>query len=312
MIKNNPLFSIIIPVFNREKFIEKSVKSVISQTYDNWELIVIDDASNDGTTKILERIKDKKIKIIRNEKNIERSATRNRGIKLAKGEYICFLDSDDYYLPNHLSNLNNRIINSVQKVAVYATNCIKITPLGKHYIDLKRDPKFSSVEQVIRHHIPCISVAIHRRILNRYQFDEYMFINEDVDLFARIAVDYPILYIPERTVVWRIHDDNTKCKIDNYIKPQIDALKRLFNDNTVTNQISAKFKREMLSEKYAELSTYYLSKNNRKMALLYAIKSNLNLNKKAGRSAVAAVIYSVPFLGRIFKSGAKKYKKLQF
>ena len=91
----NHLFSIILPTFNRSVLITKAIESVINQTYTNWELIIIDDGSTDNTKSVLENyLSDSRIKYFFQE-NQERSVARNNGIKRAKGDYICFLDSDD-------------------------------------------------------------------------------------------------------------------------------------------------------------------------------------------------------------------------
>ena len=103
----NPLVSIIIPVYNVEKYIEETVRSVIGQTYLNWELILIDDGSSDQTYQILQDFTDERIKIYQNDKNRGPSYTRNRGLSLAKGEYIAFLDSDDLWEKEKLSKQLN-------------------------------------------------------------------------------------------------------------------------------------------------------------------------------------------------------------
>ena len=94
----NPYFSIIIPAFNRAHLISKAIDSVIAQTFEDWELIIVDDGSTDNTKDLIcnYQEKDSRINYIF-QKNAERSAARNNGIANAKGEYICFLDSDDYW-----------------------------------------------------------------------------------------------------------------------------------------------------------------------------------------------------------------------
>ena len=89
--------SVIIPMHNSSKFIKECINSVINQTYTNLEIIVIDDASQDDGISIVENIKDDRIKIIKHNKNLGVANTRNRGIKEATGDLICFLDSDDYW-----------------------------------------------------------------------------------------------------------------------------------------------------------------------------------------------------------------------
>ncbi len=87
---NPPFFSVVIPTYNRASFIDKAVRSVVNQTFKDWELIVIDDASEDCTLQVLEQFDDKRIRVFHNAKNMERSASRNRGISEATGQFICF------------------------------------------------------------------------------------------------------------------------------------------------------------------------------------------------------------------------------
>lgn len=89
--------SVIIPLYNEEKYITKCIKSVIGQTYKNLEIIVIDDKSTDGSLNKLSKIHDNRIKIIKLDKNQGVSHARNKGVEAASGEYICFLDSDDFW-----------------------------------------------------------------------------------------------------------------------------------------------------------------------------------------------------------------------
>ena len=102
---------IILPVYNSKKYIITTVSSVIKQNYKYWNLIIIDDCSNDGTYKILKNFKkkyfnDKRIFLYRNSKNKGQAFTRNLGLKKSKSTFIAFIDSDDLYLPNKLAFLH--------------------------------------------------------------------------------------------------------------------------------------------------------------------------------------------------------------
>ena len=103
-------FSIILPSFNRSDVINQTIQSVIYQTYENWELIIVDDGSTDNTKKIVDEIKntESRIKYIY-QQNEERSSARNNGINNAKGDFICFIDSDDLFDENHLKIINETI-----------------------------------------------------------------------------------------------------------------------------------------------------------------------------------------------------------
>ena len=121
--ENKLFFSVIIPSYNRANIIKNTIKSVQNQLFENWECLIIDDGSTDNTKEVIESIskEDKRVKYIY-QLNAERSAARNLGIKNASGEYICFLDSDDFYLENHLIELKNKIDVSLNKKALFFSN----------------------------------------------------------------------------------------------------------------------------------------------------------------------------------------------
>ena len=110
IINNNKLISVIIPTYNREKLIVESIKSVLRQTYSKIEIIVIDDGSTDNTEKEINKLKDKRIKYVKLSKNLGAPYARNIGIKLAKGKYISFQDSDDIYHTNKLKKQMKNIL----------------------------------------------------------------------------------------------------------------------------------------------------------------------------------------------------------
>ena len=125
MQNNEPLISIIIPVFNAQKYIEETILSVIGQTYRNWELIVVDDCSKDDSVIIVQRmmVSDSRIQLIESEENFGGPAKpRNMGMQVSNGQYIAFLDNDDVWLPEKLERqmdvfFNNKEIDIVHSLA---------------------------------------------------------------------------------------------------------------------------------------------------------------------------------------------------
>ena len=105
----NNLVSIIMPSYNTAKYIEESIKSVQNQTYENWELIIVDDCSTDNTDEIVKKYieSDKRIHYFKNDKNSGAAVSRNRALREAKGKWIAFLDSDDLWLPEKLQKQIN-------------------------------------------------------------------------------------------------------------------------------------------------------------------------------------------------------------
>ena len=105
---DNTFFSIIIPVYNRAHLISTTIQSFLNQTYTHFEIIIVDDGSQDNTEQVVAAIKDNRIKYYKKE-NGERGAARNYGIKVAQGDYLNFFDSDDIAYPNHLEIANEAI-----------------------------------------------------------------------------------------------------------------------------------------------------------------------------------------------------------
>jgi len=98
----SPKISVVIPVYNREKYVQSAVDSILSQTFSDFELLVIDDGSTDGSIAVVQSYSDPRIRFVRNNTNLGVSATRDKGIQLARGEYLAFLDSDDCAYPDRL------------------------------------------------------------------------------------------------------------------------------------------------------------------------------------------------------------------
>ena len=116
-------FSIIMPVYNVEKYVEKAIRSVMNQTYKNFELIVVNDGTKDNSMDIIKKLQkeDKRIKIF-NKENGGLSSARNFGLKYATGEYVCFIDSDDYVYANYLEVLYNEILNKESDLIIFGYN----------------------------------------------------------------------------------------------------------------------------------------------------------------------------------------------
>lgn len=119
--------SIIIPVYNSEKYIRRCLNSILNQTFQDFEIILIDDNSKDNSLKIIceiEKTYKDKIKILKNDKNIGAGASRNKGLKIASGEYITFIDSDDYIEKNTLKRMYESCVNTDSDIA--RINMIKV------------------------------------------------------------------------------------------------------------------------------------------------------------------------------------------
>ena len=126
----NPLVSVIIPVYNREDMIDDAVKSVLASTYEDIEVIVVDDGSADGSVDVVRRINDERVLLLEYGENKGQSFAKNYGVSHSKGQYIAFCDSDDEWDPEKLSKQMERLISEGGRV-VYC-------PFTKQYEDGKR------------------------------------------------------------------------------------------------------------------------------------------------------------------------------
>src|SRR5690606_5043295 len=115
---DTPRFTVVIPAYNRAHLIEETVRSVLGQTCQDFEIIVVDDGSTDDIGSALALIGDSRIRLIR-QHNSGANAARNRGIDIARGPFVAFLDSDDRFLPSHLEDISD-VIDSGHTGAIYA------------------------------------------------------------------------------------------------------------------------------------------------------------------------------------------------
>ena len=131
-----PKISVIMSAYNSEKFISKSIDSILAQTFKNFELIIINDSSIDKTKDIIEtyRKKDKRIKIICNRQNLGPAKSRNRALKIAKGEYIAIMDSDDVSLPKRLE-VQYHFLENNPDIFLIGGGAIKINESGEVIAD---------------------------------------------------------------------------------------------------------------------------------------------------------------------------------
>lgn len=209
MEKTEPIFSIILPTYNRAKLLTRSIDSVLRQTFTNWELIVIDDGSTDNTKSIVRKIYDKRIKYFYQE-NQERSVARNNGIAKAKGLYICFLDSDDFYLPNHLSLFHQALENKGWPYdEVFVSGMKGKTEKGLMEFPLYRYELGSPVNFFWKNG-PSVNIfCIPRKILMHIKFPEQFHLAEDLHFVTRLLLSCPVNPIGEHTFVAVEHSERS-------------------------------------------------------------------------------------------------------
>ena len=192
---SNVLFSIIIPVYNSEKYLVQCIQSILNQKYTNLEIILIDDCSTDESIKISRSFakKCKNIKIICNKKNEGVSACRNKGIKNATGKYIIFLDSDDYFLNNSLKKLANLIKKNNDINLVIFTHYSK--KVGNKFIKSKNIFFSNSLKRKVKDLFKFYNNNFCYQYCWSYVFERKFIIKEKLQFFTGVNVGEDRLFV---------------------------------------------------------------------------------------------------------------------
>jgi glycosyltransferase involved in cell wall biosynthesis len=305
---SNPFFSVIIPSYNRAHLISKTIDFVLRQTYRDFELIIIDDASTDNTEAVVREFNDSRVIYYKNEKNLERSASRNKGIKLAKGTFVCFCDSDDHWHQNHLSLLKEAIVLNNYKEAFYFTGMIWCLPDRKQEVIFPA-PKGNLIEYAISYQVGTPTTCFSKNILQKYKFRTDMSINEDVELFSRIVSEYNLVQVPFCTVNVIIHNENTKALTKDYISPQIHAMEIIFNNPSLKHKISSSFKRKVRRNLLHQLIQHLRDTNQASKIIYFCLKFLLMYPFDTTRKEKFVLfLYNLPG-GSIFEKTIQKLKR---
>lgn len=230
------LCSVIIPLYNKAVFIEAALQSVLAQRYGNFEVIVVDDGSQDDGPSRVRAIKDPRIQLIR-QANMGVSCARNRGIRQAKGDLVCFLDADDWYLPAYLETIVS-MATQHPEIAFFGTGFRRMSARSDTVLvwDCGATETFELVDDFFyrwRCFGPFLctnSVAVRRQSLTAFQpcFPPGESMAEDQDLWFRLAEKFQLLYCPALLVAYRVEVEASLCAgIESYAHDLLPAFCRL-------------------------------------------------------------------------------------
>jgi glycosyltransferase involved in cell wall biosynthesis len=255
--------SVIIPVYNREHLVERSIRSVLNQTYNDLEVIVIDDASTDGSVEKVKQIPDNRIKLIRNEINSGPSKSRNKGIEISSGGLIAFQDSDDEWHPDKLQKQVDLLLKSGDETG--AAYC------GMEFIDFKTGEKIgTSIDYTdFRNNFthgntfrsPAnVTMLVKRKVIDEVgKFDEELYAYEDTELAIRISRKYSFVLAAEALVKVTRNHDQLMGNTYNYIKAS----------EIIYNKHKDYLSRKILFGLCKQIANYYILTNNYKKAKKY-------------------------------------------
>ena len=204
---NMPFVSIIMPVYNAEKYILESVQSVLDQSYQNYELIIVDDASTDHSIELISSICEGNphVKILRLSENGGVSHARNTGIKYAKGEYIAFIDSDDIWKPEKLMlqmqfMLEHNVLFSFTSYEILHDGSDK----ENTYVQCPKKVNYNRL--LYGNPISCFTVVCHRSVLEENVFENIR--HEDYVLWLQLAKKYTLYGFDQNLGIYRSHENS--------------------------------------------------------------------------------------------------------
>ncbi|WP_293872556.1 glycosyltransferase family 2 protein [Flavobacterium sp.] len=278
----NPFFSIVIPLYNKEKYVLASLQSVLNQTFENYEVIIVDDCSTDESFEIVSTIKSEKVKIIKHDFNKGLSASRNTGIKNSNGVYIAFLDADDFWKHTFLEELF-LLIKSFPKAKLFAANYEEVYPNNVVLLpnnNAKNLEKISMIKDFFEISLAQPLYCPSSLCVDKMVFDAIGFYNEtirygeDVDFNIRANSSFQLAYSKKPLVAYTMVSENqiTQSLIGDKIITDFD-----FFD---TKETSKSLKKFLDFHRYI-MAKHYKAENNK--AAFEKMKkgiTNENLNFK--------------------------------
>lgn len=226
-----PVISVVIPVYNGAKTIKETIESVLDQTYENFELIVINDGSQDDTLAIIANIQDQRIKVF-SYPNAGLSASRNRGFGRSCGEFIAFLDADDLWTTDKLESQLKALQQNLQAAVAYSwtdhiDECGQILGPDSHV-----SCSGNIYERLLLGNIlSCGSNNLIRtQALNKVgDFDELLKAAEDWDMWLRLAAQYEFVGVPRPQVLYRISSSSMSTNISKMEVASLQVIERAYS-----------------------------------------------------------------------------------
>jgi len=271
---NNSKISIIIPTYNRAELLPRTIKSILNQTLQNFEILLVDDGSTDNTKHVIKNLKTKKIRYFY-QNNKGPAAARNLGIKQSQGNYIAFMDSDDSWMPNKLQVNIDAFKDGVDWVFSNGTEYdddANTKKLRNFDINIFKNPKLTLNYFLETNGInACCNIMIKTSIMKENLFDENLYVLEDPELLIRISRKYKLNKIDDNLYIRNINKSSLHKTI-SYEK-KIYCIQYILNKHQDLYSINLKTKSIMNTK----LGIAYMQNNEINKArrcFLYSFKLN--------------------------------------
>ena len=237
-----PLVSVVVPAYNAARTVETTLGSVLQQTMDGLEVIVVDDGSTDATPEIVRSVNDERVRL-RRQSNAGHASARNAGIEMSRGKYVAVVDADDVWLPRKLEQQlavlrANSAVRALHGSAIFVDDSLR--PL---FVASSPDGKNELLDVLCFRGLAALMVTliIERALLDQVGgFDPSLIILQDWELAIRLARLGELYSSSEPLVLYRLHQTNQSKQIDLHIEPGERVLARFFADPTLPAEIVAR------------------------------------------------------------------------
>ena len=208
----SPAITVLMPVYNGAKYLNESIDSILNQTFSDFEVFIIDDASTDDSVKIIKSYDDNRIRLVENKKNLGQSETLNKGLRLAKGKYIARMDQDDISMPERLKK-QMEFMDECPNIGVCGS---WIQHFGKYdYLTpLELDDDSIKIKLLTNQNLAHPSVMIRKSTLVKYQlnYDPTFTVAMDYDLWVRMFEYCSFANLPDPLLKYRMHNNQNSKK----------------------------------------------------------------------------------------------------
>lgn len=259
-----PTVSVIIPTFNRMDLIPETICSVLAQTFEDFEILVIDNGSSDNTAEVVKKINDPRIRYYWQEPSGAPAHPRNAGLRMARGEYICFLDSDDLWLPDKLESQLRLFKQHPDLKWVYSKTDFFEHETGQT-IGKKNSVTYHKGD-ICGELIKSNFIASPTPLVKRSVFEEVggfnekatFFAREDWELWLRIASRYPIGFVPRVLTKYRVHSGAISSNKEFMIKKYYGTVATICSATSFAPQKYEKFYLDALRRQVESYAKYFI------------------------------------------------------
>jgi glycosyltransferase involved in cell wall biosynthesis len=238
----DPLISIITPIYNASGTLPMALKSLVFQSYQNWECILVDDGSEDNPQIVVDQFRDPRFIYHRLDVNLGRGAARQYGLNHANGEYLCFLDADDWIYPEKLRE-QLALLGQYKQLGLISSGMAVVDDKnelkGIYGIDdlSKEFQEFDKVTKVSPLNIPFASAMIRMEVAREAYFDPNLKRSEDADFLLQILFNHPYGYSSKIQYVYRAFTELDKADVIGGYQSRIQVLKKYRNINPIQSRI---------------------------------------------------------------------------